>query len=107
MSEYTDYYAIHAPSLDELKAKLVANNIRAVIDMEEVPGASGLRGVHLRRVAYEALPPERRWAPVLTETSIKRLGAIFSRVVRLVVHENKYWWRFDASLHGKVVRFLF
>ena len=31
MSEYTDYYVIHAPSLDELKAKLLANNIRAVI----------------------------------------------------------------------------
>lgn len=106
MSEYTDYHAIHAPSLDELKAKLEANGIRAVIDMEEVPGSSGF-GVHLRRSEYDALPPERRWAPVLTEASIQRLGRIFPRVIRLAVHENKYWWRLDASLHGKVVRFLF
>ena len=106
MSEYTDYYAIHAPSLDELKAKLEANNIRAVIDMEEVPGSSGF-GVHLRRGEYEALPPARRWAPVLTEVSLEQLGALFPRVVWLTVHDNKYWWRFEASLHGKVVRFLF
>src|SRR3954467_2231993 len=106
MSEYTDYFAIHAPSLDELKAKLEANNIRAVIDIEEIPGSSGL-GVHLRRGEDEALLPERRWAPVLTEAKLKQLGAIFPRVVWLTVHENKFWWRFEASLHGKVVRFLF
>jgi hypothetical protein len=106
MSEYTDYYAIHAPSLDALKAKLEANNIRAVIDMEEVPGASGCE-VHLRRGEYEALPPERRWAPVLTPATLTQLGALFPRVVWLTVHDNKYWWRFEASLHGKVVRFLF
>ena len=106
MSEYTDYYAIHAPSLDALKATLEANNIRAVIDMEEVPGASGC-GVHLRRGEYEALPPARRWAPVLTEATLEQLGALFPRVVWLTVHENKYWWRFEASLHKKVVRFLF
>src|SRR5258705_7308790 len=106
MSEYTEYFAIHAPSLDALKAKLLANNIRAVIDMEEVPGASGC-GVHLRRSEYEALPPERHWAPVLTEATLKQLGALFPRVVWLTVHENKYWWRLEASLHGKVVRFLF
>jgi hypothetical protein len=106
MSEYTEYYVIHAPSLDELKAKLEANNVRAVIDMEEVPGASGF-GVHLRRSEYEALPPERRWAPVLSPATLKQLGALFPRVLWLAVHDNKYWWRFDASFHGKVVRFLF
>lgn len=107
MSEYTEYYVIHAPSLDALEEKLEANRIRAVIDMEEVPGASGC-GVHLRRSEYEALPPERRWAPVLTQDApLKKLGELFPRVLWLNVHENKYWWRFDASLHGKVVRFLF
>jgi hypothetical protein len=106
MSEYTDYYVIHAPSLDALKAKLETNNIRAVIDMEEVPGASGC-GVHLRRSEYEALPPERRWAPVLTDATLDQLGALFPRVAWLTVHDNKYWWRFDARLHGKAVRFLF
>src|SRR5262245_11178969 len=106
MSEYTEYYAIHAPSLDALKAKLEAHNIRAVIDMEEVPGASD-SSVYLRRSEYEALPPERRWAPVLTQVTLEQLGALFPRVVWLFVHENKYWWRFGASLHGKRVRFLF
>lgn len=108
MSEYTEYYVIHAPFLEELKDKLEANRIRAVIDMEEVEGASGLHGVHLLRRDYEALPPHRRWAPVLTQdATLKRLGELFPRVVWLNVHENKYWWRFDASLHGKVTRFLF
>jgi len=106
MSEYTDYYVIHAPSLDVLQAKLVASDIRAVIDMEEVPGASGF-GVHLRRSEYEALPPERRWAPVLSPASFDQIAALFPRALWLTVHENKYWWRFEASLHGKKVRFLF
>jgi hypothetical protein len=44
---------------------------------------------------------------VLTEASLQQLGALFPRVLWLAVHENKYWWRFEASLHGKVVRFLF
>jgi hypothetical protein len=106
MSEYTEYYVIHAPSLDALKEKLEAHNIRAILDMEEVPGASGC-GVHLRRSEYEALPTARRWAPVLTDATLARLGELFPRVLRLAVHENKYWWRIDCSLHKKVVRFLF
>src|SRR4051812_45091505 len=100
VSEWTEDYIIHAPDLDAMKRRLEATGIRAVIDMEEIEGATGFR-VHLTRRAYEALPAERRWAPVLADTTLETLGALFPRVCWLSVHDNKYSWRIDCSLGGK------
>ncbi|MGK3960826.1 hypothetical protein WMF38_48225 [Sorangium sp. So ce118] len=111
-TEYTEYFAVHAPSLHALRRTLEAHRIRSIVFMEEVEGSSffygGNQAIKPTWQEYEALPPARRWAAMLTDdATLDRLAPIFPRVLRLEVDTDPELWSLDLALNGKQVHFLF